>query len=898
MTRFLALWISLAACVSEESLPPPEEPYLGADPSVDAGSDEARAGVIREGEAREAALFGGINAEGRAGDLKIYNDRVQFIIQAVGGRHGIVDVGGGLIDADLVRRDGSLGRDTLEDAFLSFSLARLASATSVEIVSDGSEGGAAVVRSVGHDVPWQYMQGLFELPEPNLPDLHLAIETEYRLEPGAWSLQATTRITNEGDDVVEVGPRDGMVASGEDLHPWAPGRGLAGPSGSQLEAVGVVGRQGEASLSFWPASGTLSSSGVDQLGAGLGLVALSHEREDLEPGATRTLERFWTLAPDLLTAEAERWDHQGVELSTVSGVVRDAVGGEGVPGVRVWFTSGDELAGDARTNDAGRYTARLPSGTWTAWTLARAADEHVQIRTGAGRTGPSAASSWNEAQLDVLRGDREAAAVAHAVGRATPDGVEIVVEGEAELDLTVPPASGIHLEVTDGSGAPVPAVVELLWTSIDAPDAAIPSTLREGLGVSGGGHMAWAWTADGTIDLPAIPGTYTIRIGHSWRHDQQTLSDVVVAEGETWTGSVSLAEAVPRDGWLSLDPHLHGAPSFDGALSMEARLVACAATGVDLPVMTDHDRLADYRPLASALGLDGTMQVIQGVEVTTILRGHFNLYPVEPQPEAVNGGAEPWWQTPNNTQDLFDRMRTRAGPDALTQINHPRSPGMFGLAQLDPASGEPRSPELWSWDFELFELLNGGVEDLPSIRRDWFTLLNSGRPRVPVGASDSHYAYIPCGHGRTDVWLGGDSVGEVDAAAIREALLAGHVIVAGGTTLRASLELGSETLLPGDVGVGAAGELVVTVQAPEWIEPGTLRVYRNGDVVHEELLAGPGPIWFDGRIAVDASADAWFAVEVEGTEPLGPLWRNFTPYAMSNAFFVDVDGSGWSAPGL
>ena len=880
-----ALFVLVLGCpTAEEPLPP--APFLGADPAVPAGAGEVRAGVVRDGEAGERALFGGINAEGRAGDVKIYNDRVQFIVQAPRRSHGIVDVGGGLIDADLVRGD-VLGRDTLEDAFLSFSLARLAHAESLEIVADGSAGGAAVVRAVGQDVPWDFMQGLFELPEPNLPDLHLRIEHEYRLEPGSYSLRMITRLTNEGPEPLELSPRDGLIASGEDLLPWAPDHGLAGPSDPQLEAVGVVGRQGEASLSLWPSEGLLNSSGVDQLAAGLGIVALSHPETELAPGETRTLDRFWTLAPDILTAEGERWAHQGRPLASISGQALDP-DNEPIPGVRIFFTRDDAVAGFALTDAEGRYATELPPGAWTAYAVARAPAEHVQLPPGAGRTGPFASPLVNAAQLAALRDAPAAAPLPYATGRRTPPPTQLTLPDTAELDFTLPARSSIHVDVTDDAERPLPAVVELRSTGPSTSE--VPEPLRRALGVEHPPHT-WAWTADGQLDLPAIPGEYSLHAGHSWRHGQQ-LVNLTLAEGEAATVSITLPEEVPADGWLSLDPHLHGAPSFDGALSMEARLVACAAAGVDLPVMTDHDRMADYRPLASALGLDERMHVVQGVEVTTIVRGHFNLYPVDPRPGELNGGAEPWWITPRDTQELFDRMQASA-PGALTQVNHPRSPGMFALAQLDSLA-EPRNPELWSWDFELFELLNGGVEGLDVLRQDWFGLLNAGRIRVPVGASDSHYAYIPCGHGRTDVLLDVDNPQDASPDAIREALLAGHVVVAGGTTLRATLDL-STTLLPGDTGVGTEGSLSIRVDAPPWMEPGTLRVYRNGAVVHEEPVTGDLP--FDVQIPMSTPDDAWFAVEVEGTESLGPLWRDFTPYAMTNAFFVDADGDGWDAPG-
>jgi hypothetical protein len=48
---------------------------------------------------------------------------------------------------------------------------------------------------------------------------------------------------------------------------------------------------------------------------------------------------------------------------------------------------------------------------------------------------------------------------------------------------------------------------------------------------------------------------------------------------------------------------------------------------------------------------------------------------------------------------------------------------------------------------------------------------------------------------------------------------------------------------------------------------------------------------------VDSADDAWFAVEVMGTQSMGDFWRNNTPYGMTNAFFLDVDGDGWTPPG-
>lgn len=864
---------------------------MGADPTVIAGPGEARAGVVRSGDSGATALFGGVNAEGAPGDIKLYNDRVQFVIGAARRSHGMVDVGGNIIDADLVRTNNTLGRDTLEDLYSAFALSRLLHAERVEIVNDGLDGNAAVVLATGTDVTWDYMTGLFELPEPALGILNLEVETTFRLEPDSWVVTVDTEMRNAGNEEITVSPRDGMMSSGEDLWTWAPDRGLLGPVTGELEAFGVSGHRGEATLSIWPSSGTFSNAGLGALAGDLGISTLTHPEVVISPGATHTLSRVFAVTPDILTAEGARWGHQGIPLAPVSGQVLEEGTEEGIPGVRVWFTEdGDDgrIAGFAMTDQEGSFRADLPVGSWSAWPVARSYPEAVQLPPAAGRFGPFAGIHPRARQLEALGGDSEATPLPFASGRATTEPTTFVLVNEADLLLTLPQASGARISIQDAGGQPLPAVLDVQWRDQPAPSV-LSEPLKEAFGVVTGSRASWGWTADGTLDIALVPGTYTVRAGHGWRHGQSDAVEVVVQTGVVTDVQITLPEQLPRDGWLSVDPHLHAAPSFDGTLSMEHRLVTCAATGLDIPVMTDHDRQVDYTDLANAMGLAPRLTVLPGVEVTTVVRGHFNLFPIQADPTQINGGAEPWWVTPTNTQDLFDRMRQRAGAQALTQVNHPRTPGMFSVSQFDPTTGEPRTAQNWSWDFELFELLNAGVVDLAAVRADWFGMLNAGRVRVPMGSSDSHYSYIPCGWARTDVFLNTDSPEGVTPDAVREALLAGHVVVAGGTTLRATLDMGLGDVLPGDRTTGNDGALTITVRTPDWMAPGTLRVYRNGEIVYEEALdEHVDGLWFDGDIAVEAPSEAWFAVEVEGDQPVDQLWRGFVPYAITNAFRVNT----------
>ncbi|MBT3223320.1 MAG: hypothetical protein HN348_29960, partial [Proteobacteria bacterium] len=93
-----------------------EVPYSAPDLTVVLGAGEVLAGVVVD----EESLFGGISAEGQLGDFKIYNDRAQFIVQAVRESSYYVELGGGVIDADAVRPPGELGRDRVDDLVATF----------------------------------------------------------------------------------------------------------------------------------------------------------------------------------------------------------------------------------------------------------------------------------------------------------------------------------------------------------------------------------------------------------------------------------------------------------------------------------------------------------------------------------------------------------------------------------------------------------------------------------------------------------------------------------------------------------------------------------------------------------------------------------------------------------
>jgi hypothetical protein len=909
------LALAAAGCPSPEPEPEPDPgpAYQGLDPAVPAGPAEARAGEVRPGDGA-AALFSGIAAEGKPGDFKIYNDRVQFIIQGPYHSHGYVETGGNVIDADIVRPASVLGRDMLDDLFLSFGIGRLFDAGSVTVLADGSDGQSAIVRAEGTDVDWSFIAGAVESTEPIVLPQDVRMVRDYELAPGSWSLKITTTFTAEGSQPAHFNPTDGFMGSGEDLWAWAAGNGMAGMGGGDtVEALGGVGKWGEAAFSLWSPDGPLDPLSIQDLLGGAGLVAVTAGWLDLEPGQSLSTVRYLSLAPDTATLEAERLREMGSPLGTVSGTVTDAATGLGIEGVRVHFVEpgtegGRWVAGFAISGADGSYAAELPPGNWDAWAVAHSLGERTDLPDGAGRYGPFAEESVNAWQLGVLAGTGAADPLPFAADRpvAGPVALELSDGGAASADFAMEPSARLRVVVTDGSGAPLPAIAEVRCTTAGEPCGQGPEGLHSAFGLSDNpSRMTWLWTADGTMETSIIPGTYDIEFAHSWRHGRVTVQGLLVAPDAMTQASASLGELLPRGGWLAMDSHLHAAPSSDGTLPMEDRLLVCAAAGVELPVNTDHDRQADYRPLADALALGGTLQIVPGVEVSPVLRGHFNLFPVEPEPQSlVNGGAEPWWVVPGSTDELLARVRSTGTGDSVLQVNHGRGTGMMDFAEWDPTGGVPMNPSFWSWDFDVFELINGrGNGNWEEERADWFSWLNQGEKRVPTGVSDSHGRTSPCGYGRTDVYLGTDDPAAVTGAALAEAIRAGHVVAAGGLTLRATLagEGGEDPGLPGDTVTGGTATLSAVVSGPDWIVPDVLRVYRNGVLLSEEAIAGPaaGTTWAERSWAVEAveGVDSWFVVEARGSQGLGGPWGSAVPFAITNALFLDADGDGWQGPG-
>ncbi len=179
-------------------------------------------------------LIGGNAARGEVGDYLLENEHARFIIQDKTYNRGSGLFGGSLIDADLKRLNdrGDLinltGRDSFGEMFPAFFL-EVVDPEQIEVINDGSDGGAAIVEVSGRGGEFVTMLRLFNQVMVNSydatrnigralqgqpPDLGLepqvAFSVRYILEPNARAIRIENTLRNVSFKTLEF-PNRGLL---------------------------------------------------------------------------------------------------------------------------------------------------------------------------------------------------------------------------------------------------------------------------------------------------------------------------------------------------------------------------------------------------------------------------------------------------------------------------------------------------------------------------------------------------------------------------------------------------------------------------------------------------------------------------------------------------------------
>lgn len=838
------LWIAaLGACAAPEGSgdwPPP-------DLTAVLGPGEVRAGVVTRGE----ALFGGIAAEGRVGDVKLYNDRVQFVIQGVRPGSFYVSTGGSVIDADIVRPDGELGRDVIEEWGPMYGLGRLLGPDSVEVVRDGREPGSlAVVRATGVEVPLTLIEGALEVPG-FVPDLGLSMTTEYLLQPDSWLLEVRSTVTaSDTEAVLQLG--DVIMGAQEVARTWLEGVGMGDDDGADRRWMGYVSDRNDVAVAVLPGPGTtVSGAGYQLLTELAEMVPAFGPDAELQPGESLSYTRYYGVGPDLATLTDAALELQSAATDEIAATVTAPDGP--VAGARATVLVDGAPFTAAVTAADGSFSARVPAGSTTGYVVdGRGTGRFADLPDSAVPYSAYAAEPVRSAHLGALA----------AAGGPTTGGRGVSAPDTPTLGA---PAE-LRIEVGDG----LPFSVRVAHTIADPPvDEAVVLPRP-------GGYAATGWSRDGALTLLVEPGTYDVLVhrGMRFEYDRQTTT---VDPGSPTVVTASLPAAYAHPGWILADPHSHASPSADGELSMEDRLITMAASGIQVHFGTDHDHLVDYGPLLEALGLSDVLATVVANEVSPPLRGHMNIYPVASQPLAPNSGAWSWWDEPLfSTEAIVDELRERHGPEFVLQLNHPTDSGVASAA--DWTVGRIGNANRWHERFGAVEVLNAGSYAYLDF---WLDMYGRGILATPTGVSDAHgHRSGHIGVSATFLGSGSDRVADFDDATLVEVMTAGRTIVSRGVFLDLSVPPGGE--------VPAGSELQVTARAPSWAQPDRLLLLRDG--VEVDRVDGTA-----ATFTLDATADAFFVVVAEGDTAMEPV-DSRTPWALSGAYRVDVGSDGWTPP--
>lgn len=814
-------------------------------------------------------LIRGPLADGAVGDYLLANDTARFVIQDVRKRdiYSVGAFGGNLIDLELVDRPGT---DNFLEVQPGVNLETVINAQSIEIVNDGQDGLAAVIRTCGPDDILDFVNPSTVVGGAGFPfpaaanDVDNDVEgcTDYVLEPGKPYIAMTTTIFNNEDVQLGLYVGDYMNAAGELEQFTSAGAGLGEILVNRLGVLAYIGF-GEATgvdysyITFPPAgqpqSTFFSTSGVSAIlhaQSVIGIIATGAPSNFIVPAnGSKSFTRFMGVGDG---SAANGIDIENEVKQRTIGTLRGCVTAGGQPLATARVSVGQVVSGSIGvvtthfiTGADGCYEGTLPVGSYGV-----AAAKRGYLYEGGG-TDP----------------------LVHAVQ---------IADGQvAEQNIQLPAAGRLRVTVVDEDNDPVPARVSVVGFD-PSPEPLLRLTNLSGTSTTGLFHdttdsvpfgIVWmAYTeADGTVEIDIEPGDYQVYVSRGTEYSLYSMP-LTIAGGATQVIDARIARVVDTSGFISADYHVHGINSADSRVSHSDRVRQFAGEGVDNVIMTDHHAHTDLNPRIAEMGFEDFLYATVGEEITSWDYGHFNGYPFTVDDSRPSGGSTDWGvaaeagrdftsygsfgATPAGIEELANTGAT-ATPDTVVQINHigshfvplridtslvpPQSfltPAEAIEFRLDPAQSNYFHPfpalEVWNGSTRGHqgELFNGRIGI-------WFNLLNQGILTTAIADTDTH-AFLNLRSSGARTWTPSDSdaPADVDPGVMARAVRGGRAVGGQGPYVQARLRAADGSGEVADFTLGGATlvrssnrsvELDISVQAPLWAAFDTIEIYANAE---------------------------------------------------------------------
>jgi hypothetical protein len=880
-------------------------------------------------------LVGGDRALGEVGDFLLENEKIRTVIQGPGYSRGFGVYGGSLIDADLRRPNETgtsgeaIGNDQFGELFPAFFI-QAVNVDHVAVINDGKGGESASILAEGDAGDFLELAAILNRAvtgsnvdfqsTTSQPQIHY--RTVYEIEPQKPWIKITFKVENISAKVLEF-PSE---LSSELL-------GLAGLDvGAFKVPVGDVALFGSTSEVWIPGIGFDSRFGLEDSyqrktdfpafpGVTAEFVASRGEGASYGLAIEGTDRNFALLNKATYDDGSSPIDKTTLlvpfSANSFLGIFHDTAPPQLAPkesfeAVKYFLIGSGDVGSvlDALHMLRGTTTGRLGGEVYDTTTGAPSLGTSVLVYQRKGNThriysqydvDPNGAFGGTLPPGDYslrIEGDR----------RPLGAFVDFSIQPGAAtaLRLTSVPPGRVRIHVTDAEGHPLPAKASAI--GIYSAENAGKLTRHFLYDLQCGESIRntdlidddpsndetrqyienIAFTKNGDATMLVRPGKYRIVSSRGPEYDLAS-TEIVVGPDETRSVTHLLDHVVDTTGWIAGDMHVHSKNSIDSKMSLDERVLALAAEGLDWAVSTDHNFITDYGPYIARNDLFTWLHGMVGVEMTTLESGHFNGYPLRYEQGPITHGAFAWASRPPD--DIFNDMRALGtlGPErTIIQANHPRDGvlGYFAQYQRDSYTAEEMAPNLiqqiiaprgkafrkddgktaFSLGFDAIEVANGklffeihhyrvpdalpegelpatippagtilkkpnGTPAFPGVVEDWFNYLNLGHRYIAVGTGDTHYGADEAGHFRTMVYVGDDDVAGLTDERLVNAMRSHRVVVTNAPLIDFWVDdpdggVMGKTIQSNDDKIN----LHYRLTAAPWVSVARLNIWRNGTI--------------------------------------------------------------------
>ncbi len=631
----------------------------------------------------EAKLMEGSLAIGTVGDILLEYDQIKVIIQKPGKDAGLGSFGGSIIDAGLQ----GVNIDHFGEVFPLINIEWTVNYYNFEVIADGSDGGAKILRAHGIIDVYDYLDldfvadaaaGLVgqELSFSNrfddrrdpfsiyedLQGVEHKVVTDYILKPGKRYVQIETTLRNSGkvDAFLPVGE---FISGSGELSLLIPGVGFSPPLMTQVAAntTGIIYAGYEnvpvsyglfhdqssfidadsedgtprstTSITFSGLTGVIFGEAFLKL-LPLGSAAPPEIKFFIPAGEEKKLTRYFIVgdgsAGSVMDAALEALD---VPSRDIRGTVLDANGNAVENALVAIKNKGGSTVVTYRSDKDGNFKGQLSNGDGPiALTYGKGQYHAVVEKSGFHLNGTATAGECTPGNLDLTKSSMQVVCKLGESGKlklnkAITDGKDAI---PARLTII-----GIDPSPNDKGGAGVFYDTDLLK---------LPQF------VVGLKHI----TSKGTFDLTGKnsfylePGIYRLVFSHGVEYGIDERVVEIVAGEEFVLNDVVVPRVIESAGFISADFHVHSIYSPDSAVSARKRVLGAVAEGLDILQSSDHDYRANFHPAVEQMTQEGlivsnSIKTSVGCEITPNHFGHIHAFPLEhDKDDPADGGALDW----------------------------------------------------------------------------------------------------------------------------------------------------------------------------------------------------------------------------------------------------------------